>query len=567
MWADLGILLSFCFFEQRMKNVTGPPHPFLQKHMSVRSFESTTNGSTTPLSASGTFTGTAVEVTLYKCVMVTCYTDQDGILEIQFGPDGTNWDSRETFVVRARTPLDRTVRKKGRYCRVKYANGPADQAVFRLCTVVETNTPFTSDPIHTRPAAAISDTMGRQKVVQSETQFTVDFTTCLDDLGTTKLLVGSGNTVHDGDESLMVMSVSNASDGVTVQTFRRGIIQMGKTVTASIVGVANADSNADGVTTDMGYFDADDGAFFRHENGAMNVVLRTSRSGAAVDTVIPQASWNLDPVNGTGASGIDADWEALHVFTIEMEWGSAARVQMGLMLDGCVVYVHQFVTSNRPVDESLSRASLPIRLCMHSTTGAGKSKFVGGAVIQNGRFDMFGRQFGFGAYSGEGKRVNTTFAPIMSIRLRPNEATGMHRKFRKHTAVPLNFEIHSTSSANVVYKLVVFRGVSDPSALFADPGGNPNQTGYVAPSFQVHDDKSSLMVDVACANPDMAEDGVTVVTGFMSNNTDMSKLDLRQSNLFVGADVSGDADILTLFASTLGGNETIYAIANWLEFS
>lgn len=52
---------------------------------------STTNNSTTPLTAGATFTGTA-EQNNFPDVYISCVTDQAGTLYFDFSNDGTNWN-------------------------------------------------------------------------------------------------------------------------------------------------------------------------------------------------------------------------------------------------------------------------------------------------------------------------------------------------------------------------------------------------------------------------------------------------------------------------------------------
>jgi len=60
-------------------------------------FVSSVNSTTEALSGSSSFVGTFQDVSIYDSIVVSCATDQDGILYVDFSPDGTNVDSTLHF--------------------------------------------------------------------------------------------------------------------------------------------------------------------------------------------------------------------------------------------------------------------------------------------------------------------------------------------------------------------------------------------------------------------------------------------------------------------------------------
>lgn len=92
------------------------------------------NSTTTPLGISETWTGTATENN-HPDVMVSCKTDADGTLYVDFSTDdGVNWDTQIPFAVRAGTGEFHTLVKGNRACRVRFVNGTTAQTYFRLQT-------------------------------------------------------------------------------------------------------------------------------------------------------------------------------------------------------------------------------------------------------------------------------------------------------------------------------------------------------------------------------------------------------------------------------------------------
>jgi hypothetical protein len=96
---------------------------------------STVNTTITPLAGGATFTGTA-ELNALSDVMVSCFSDTDGILYFDFSVNGTDWRTFPTggFIVSAGIHEFHTAVKGGRYFRVRFENGVAAQSTFQLYT-------------------------------------------------------------------------------------------------------------------------------------------------------------------------------------------------------------------------------------------------------------------------------------------------------------------------------------------------------------------------------------------------------------------------------------------------
>ena len=97
---------------------------------------STLNSTSTPLTGSGTFTGTAEDVSGYAQINYLIYSDQSGTFSPQFSSNGTNWDDTvESYPIVAGQVFAITDNIEGRYFRVVYTNGSTGQSTFRLQSV------------------------------------------------------------------------------------------------------------------------------------------------------------------------------------------------------------------------------------------------------------------------------------------------------------------------------------------------------------------------------------------------------------------------------------------------
>jgi len=125
-----------------------------------------------------------------------------------------------------------------------------------------------------------------------------------------------------------------------------------------------------GITSRIGYYDDLNGMYFQDSWGTLSVVVRSSVTGATVDDVIPQSSWNLDKVDGTGPSGYDLDITKLQLFVIDFEWLGAGFVRFGIFVSGEIVYVHIVNYVNTLSTPYISTPNLPLRVeIMNDGTG------------------------------------------------------------------------------------------------------------------------------------------------------------------------------------------------------
>lgn len=94
-------------------------------------FKSALNSTSTPLGASGTFTGTA-ELNPRQAVLCNVRASHDGTLYLELSQDGTNWDTSRPFEVLAGSSETHRFVKGPRYFRARYVNGSTQQTYLRL---------------------------------------------------------------------------------------------------------------------------------------------------------------------------------------------------------------------------------------------------------------------------------------------------------------------------------------------------------------------------------------------------------------------------------------------------
>ena len=170
--------------------------------------------------------------------------------------------------------------------------------------------------------------------------------------------------------STTITSTVNTAGTFTRQTFMRFNYQPGKSQLVAMTGILDRSGGGLGVRRRLGYFDDDNGLFFEMEAGTVRVVRRSSVSGSPVDEEFDQPAWNLDPMDGTGPSGVTIDWTKAQIFAMDFEWLGVGRVRWGLYIRGAPVYVHEYNAANAITGVYMSTPNLPLRYQMVTTAAS-----------------------------------------------------------------------------------------------------------------------------------------------------------------------------------------------------
>ena len=172
---------------------------------------------------------------------------------------------------------------------------------------------------------------------------------------------GSGtSTAYDNDEAKQTLTVSATTAGTRVrQTRQRFNYQPGKSMLVFMSFKMHATTS--GITQREGMFDESNGLFVEDNGTGYRFVRRTYTSGAAVDNAVEQSSWSLDALDGSGNSGYTLDLTKTNILAIDYEWLGVGRVRMGFVIDGEIIYAHEFLNANSLSVVYMSTPNLPLR--------------------------------------------------------------------------------------------------------------------------------------------------------------------------------------------------------------
>ena len=231
--------------------------------------------------------------------------------------------------------------------------------------------------------------------------------------------VGGGLITHLPNESSVNLTVAGAlNDRAVRQTYEYYKYQPGKSqlvVMSAVLGAATA-----GVRKRIGYFDARNGVFFEQTGAGLSLVLRSYTGGGVNDTPFAQGAWNVDPLDGSGPSGVTLDPTKANIFWVDIEWLGVGRVRAGIWgPDGMPILCHEIRNANANTAVYMTTASLPIRYEVENTAGgnAGAMKQICSTVLTEGESGNIVKPYFFGAGATSNIGVTTRQA-VFSIRPR-----------------------------------------------------------------------------------------------------------------------------------------------------
>jgi len=203
-------------------------------------------------------------------------------------------------------------------------------------------------------AEAQRDAFGRLRVSEVETIFDSKLLYDKNTLFWDESVTNNSTSASSDFSSSSVVMTCGASDTIIRQTRMRFNYQSGKSQLGVFTGVMPTESTSTGR---MGMLDGDNGLFFEYSSGTMNVGVRLD----GVDTLVSQDNWNVDKMDGTGPSGVTADFSKAQIYAIDFEWLGVGRVRFAMFLNGLPWVVHEITHVNALTGVYILIPNLPAR--------------------------------------------------------------------------------------------------------------------------------------------------------------------------------------------------------------
>lgn len=349
-----------------------------------------------------------------------------------------------------------------------------------------------------------------------------------------------GTVTYDANASTVLLNVTTSSGSSVVrQTYRSFSYQPGKgllSLNTFVMDAAKAN-----VRTRVGYFNEQNGVFLERDGTTVNIVRRTYTSGAAVDTVVPQSSWNGDKLDGTGDSGYTLDLTKAQILWEDFEWLGVGSVRVGFVIDGGYIVCHTFQNANNLNAVYMTTAMLPVRYEITNTgTAASAStlKQICSTVISEGGYEKK-VALNVARMTTANGSISTTFVPLVSLRLASGRTGAI--------VIPDGYSVLPSASSATTFEIVLVK--------------NPTLTG----ASWVASDSSNVQQDLSATS---FTGGTIVQQQFVLSSTLASGLVAGGSDynwdLQFGATISGTSDIYTLAVRSLSGTHSaIGSLSFW----
>lgn len=268
------------------------------------------------------------------------------------------------------------------------------------------------------------DAFGRLRVSNPVTLFDSQ-NRYLDGQQFSTILSGGGTRTYVQNESSFNLSVGTANgDSVIVQSYTTQAYQPGKSLLAlNTFAFASAKPN---LQQRVGHFTSQNGIFFEQDGSTLYMVIRSYTTGIAVDTKVAQSSWNGDPLDGSGPSGITLDPSLVQIFWLDVEWLGVGNVRTGFVINGQFIVCHTFQHANMAGNTKvyMTTATLNPRYEITNTGVTGSSstmKQICSTVMSEGGYNpSVSVQYSTNGTAATRVSSANTLTSLTSIRLNPS---------------------------------------------------------------------------------------------------------------------------------------------------
>jgi hypothetical protein len=362
----------------------------------------------------------------------------------------------------------------------------------------------------------------------------------------------SGSATFDANEGLINLGVTAASGSEVIrETTKVFSYQPGKSLlvlNTFVMSPAKA-----GLRQRVGYYGAANGYYLEQNNSIVSFVERSSVSGVLVNTPVAQASWNVDPMNGSGPSGITLDLTKAQILFMDLEWLGVGTVRIGFVIDGNFYVCHKFQHANIIASTYITTASLPLRYEITNTaatSGASTLKQICSTVMSEGGYQLNGLQQAVGTPVTTPRTLTVagTFYPIVSIRLKtsPNRLDAI--------VICTAISIIATTSGDYNWQVVASGTTTGGLGGWVDaPGGSSVQYNLTGTSF---------------AGGRILASGFFSVSNQGSTQVDILKEALFKTQLERNGLTSTPFELTIVVASNAGGGGgAVLASMDWEEIS
>jgi len=275
--------------------------------------------------------------------------------------------------------------------------------------------------VTTQSNSTATDAFGRLRTSSPLTLF--DSSHRYKDNGLWTTSSGTGATTSfDANAGLVTLNTTTASGSSIIrETVKCFSYQPGKSLLVMSTFVMNAPQT--NLRQRVGYYGASNGMFLEQDGTTISFVERSAVTGSTVDTKVAKASWNIDPMDGSGPSGYTLDLTKAQILWMDVEWLGLGTVRIGFIINGEFVHCHSFHHANLVTSTYITTASLPLRYEItntNTTTATSTLKQICSTVLSEGGYELRGSQQAVGTTitGSYNLTASGTYYPPVAIRLK-----------------------------------------------------------------------------------------------------------------------------------------------------
>lgn len=279
-----------------------------------------------------------------------------------------------------------------------------------------------------------------------------------------------------------------------------------------------------------------DGYFFMLQGGVASWVQRSSVDSEQSDMVITQSSWNNDRLDGTGRSGYTFNPRTITTVCIEDSCSDCGLVRVGFIIDGQVIYVHNFVPPAERTKPVVKTARVPVRyelICNSGSVPASLYQTASSAVLHTNNYMSRGVRFSYTTPT----YTRISDGPVLSIRCSPS--------CNRSTVFPRRIEILNLNFETTLLWSVVINGILTGS------------------NFQPFNPCSVVEIDTSAT---AIVGGITGLSGLVSRGS--ASIVIPASEVFhtLGSAIDGTPDTGTVCVKSISpGNIDVLVCIEWVD--
>ncbi|CAM4526859.1 hypothetical protein [Paenibacillus xylanexedens] len=337
--------------------------------------------------------------------------------------------------------------------------------------------------------------------------------------------VGSNNT------EFQLTTTISGSDIAILQSSERGRYESGLAGEIGIGARLPAPPTGTQVVR-WGAFDDQNGLFFGQSvvNGIFVAIRR-----ASVDTIIPQTSWNVDKLDGTGPSGATLSLPKGNIFQIVFTWYGYGVIEFRVVIPDPatlaqeVIIVHRFSPNGQT---SLADPNLPLRAeIFNNGTESELNLFVGGR-----QYSILGKYNPIFRVTSERRTVTATgsLTPILSFQRKTSFPPGSGRA----NSVSVKLESIDLITTDDIYYQIILGGTI-----------NGGFVSFPTATTNIPTSETALLINNTLTT---ISDGQVLLQGLVAGVEGSARISAASSSSLLEFQLP-DTEIVTLAVANLSG--------------